>query len=126
MGMLGFGGVARLGEDFGDCLGDDILRLATVGTTMVKSSWAFVGLLDRAGGGAGFVVLPGVIRGEGADLLATSLEGVGRLDSLAVEAWPGLGRCTVRFGEAPIALGVTAGLGRTRSGGLSCSIDARS
>lgn len=134
-GRVGCGGVASLGDCLGEDPSEDILRFATLGTTMVKSSCAFVGLLDKAGGGAAFVVFPGVtrgdpatgvMRGEGADLLATSLEGVGRLDSLAVDAWPGLGRWTVRFGEAPMALGVTAGVRLMRSGGLSCSAAARS
>lgn len=79
--------------------------------------------------------LAGVVRGDatgGADLLAVSLDGVGRLDSLAVAAWPGLGRGTiVRFmlGDVSKDLGVTAAGLRARigsDGGLCCSDDGPS
>lgn len=80
---MGLGGVAGFG--------DSTLALATVGTTRVKSSCALVGLLGIATGtGAAGLGFAGLTRGEGADLLVTSLDGEGRLDSLAVAVCPGL------------------------------------
>lgn len=69
-------------------------------------------------------VFAGLTRGEGADLAVVSFDGEGRLDSLAVAVWPGLGLWAVRLAEVPvIVFGVTAGLDRTFAGGLPFSED---
>lgn len=154
------GGVAsRVEATFDSLLGEEARRLATVGTTRVKSSCALVGLaegplgcatslaglafrfwgvtwgLEGRDAGRCMDALAGVVRGDetgGADLLLVNFDGVGRLDSLAVAAWPCLGRgTTVRFrlGDVSKGLGVTAAGLRARmgsDGGLCCSDDGPS
>jgi hypothetical protein len=104
------------------CAGDASGTL-TVGTTKVKSSFAFDGLLE---GGItwGTTILEGVLRGD-ANFGVPSLVGVGSRGS------PGDARthgrtflAVVRFGDELIDFGVTAlGLGLL-GGGLVCSLEA--
>jgi hypothetical protein len=97
----------------------------TVGTTKVKSSLAFDGLLDgRATGGR--TILEGVVRGDANPLGVPTLLGV-------PEAWDSLGLATtygrtalgtVRLGDELIDLGVTAAFVFGLLGGLDCSVEA--
>lgn len=101
------------------------MSAVTVGTTKVKSSFAFDGLLEsRTTGGRTF--LEGVVRGDANAFGVPILSGV-------PESWDSRGLATtygrtalgtVRFGDEEIDLGVTAALGFGLLGGLDCSAEA--
>ncbi len=95
----------------------DVIRV--VGSVGVESSRATEGLPASATREV-ILGLAG-LRGDDVALgMDETLDGVGRLDSLAVAVWLGRPLGTVRLGDAAMDLGVAA-LGRAFSGGLDRS-----
>jgi hypothetical protein len=105
-------------------LGGDDLKLGMVGTTSVKSSCAFDGLLPLTEEPATALGRAGLPLGEAVTLCVPIVfVGVGRLDSLTVATWPGRELGAVRLGVTPRVLGVTAVLDLTVLGGLLVSVE---